>query len=249
MLTPSFASFHGPSDAAGLIVMAALCLMSVLCWSQAIIKLWEQIRFQRRARAFLERFSGVSGLPGLRALQHEDEDLCHARLIRESLHAWEKLMANQHPANAAEEVLAISQGDEFVIRAMGRVLAEEELKQESGLALLASIGTSAPFIGLFGTVWGIYHALLSIGQGTQATLDRVAGPVGEALVMTAGGLAVAVPAVLLYNTLVRRQRVQRGNLDSFAHDLYLLLVSGARNSLRQCPAAEKPRGILRAEVA
>jgi len=249
MFTPPFASFHGPSDTVGLIVMAALGLMSVLCWSQAIIKLWEQFRFQHRSRIFLQRFAGTSGLPGLRALQHEDSELCQVRLIRESLLAWERLSANQHPANNPGEVLSISQGDEFVIRAMGRVLAEEEHQQESGLALLASIGTSAPFIGLFGTVWGIYHALLNIGQGGPATLDRVAGPVGEALVMTAGGLAVAVPAVLLYNYLVRRQRVAHAALDAFAHELYLHLVSVPQKSLRPCPASDTQIGILRSEVA
>lgn len=249
MFTPSIASFHGPSDGIGFVVMAALGLMSVLCWSQAIIKLWEQARFQRRTRAFLERFAGTSGLPGLRALLHEDSDLCHLRLIRESLLALERLQANQHPANTPGERLTISQGDEFVIRTMGRVLAEEEQKQESGLALLASIGTSAPFIGLFGTVWGIYHALLNIGQGGQATLERVAGPVGEALVMTAGGLAVAVPAVLLYNYLVRCQRVNHGKLDSFAHEIYLLLVGGTSCGLRQSPSREAAIGTLGAKVA
>ena len=98
---------------------------------------------------------------------------------------------------------------------------------ESGLTVLASVGSTAPFVGLFGTVWGVYHALINIGMSGQGTLDKVAGPVGEALVMTALGLAVAIPAVLAYNAMVRGNRVVLAQLDSFAHDLFAFLTTGA----------------------
>ena len=88
----------------------------------------------------------------------------------------------------------------------------------------ASAGSAAPYIGLFGTVWGIYHALVQIGMSGQGTLDKVAGPVGEALIMTALGLAVAIPAVLAYNAFNRRNRMWLSRLESFAHDLYVLLT-------------------------
>jgi biopolymer transport protein ExbB len=93
--------------------------------------------------------------------------------------------------------------------------------------MLASVGSTAPFVGLFGTVWGVYHALINIGMSGQGTLDKVAGPVGEALIMTAAGLAVAIPAVLAYNTLVRSNRLVLAQLDSFAHDLFAFLTTGS----------------------
>ena len=101
-------------------------------------------------------------------------------------------------------------------------------KLQAGLAILASVGSTAPFVGLFGTVWGIYHALLSIGMSGQATIDKVAGPVGEALIMTALGLAVAIPAVLGYNALVRGNKGILGKVNRFAHDLHAYFVTGAR---------------------
>jgi len=95
-------------------------------------------------------------------------------------------------------------------------------------AVLASVGSTAPFVGLFGTVWGIYHALVAIGTAGQATIDKVAGPVGEALIMTALGLAVAIPAVLGYNALVRGNKGVLFKLNRFAHDLHGHFVTGAR---------------------
>jgi biopolymer transport protein ExbB len=111
-------------------------------------------------------------------------------------------------------------------------LDEFTTKLQSGLAILASVGSTAPFVGLFGTVWGIYHALLAIGAAGQATIDKVAGPIGESLIMTALGLAVAIPAVLGYNALVRGNKSVLHKLNRFAHDLHAYFVTGARvNSL------------------
>src|SRR6185436_19404098 len=98
---------------------------------------------------------------------------------------------------------------------------------ESGLTVLASVGSTAPFVGLFGTVWAVYHALVNIGMSGQGTLDKVAGPVGEALIMTALGLVVAVPAVLAYNAFVRSNRMTLAKLDGFAHDLFAVLTTGS----------------------
>ena len=99
---------------------------------------------------------------------------------------------------------------------------------QSGLAILASAGSTAPFIGLFGTVWGIYHALMAIGLAGQASLDKVAGPIGESLIMTALGLAVAIPAVLGYNAIVRGNKKVLSRLNRFAHDLHAYFLTGAR---------------------
>ena len=130
----------------------------------------------------------------------------------------------RHGANKLDETGSAS---EFLLRAMRRVIDEETARLEAGLTVLASIGSTAPFVGLFGTVWGVYHALIAIGLSGQGTLDKVAGPVGEALIMTAAGLAVAIPAVLAYNALVRGNRVVLAELDAFAHDLFAFLTTGS----------------------
>jgi len=119
---------------------------------------------------------------------------------------------------------------DWVTRCLRNAMDEFTATLQSGLAILASVGATAPFVGLFGTVWGIYHALLSIGLSGQSTIDKVAGPVGEALIMTALGLAVAIPAVLGYNALVRGNKYILSKLNSFAHDLHAYFVTGARVS-------------------
>jgi biopolymer transport protein ExbB len=110
-------------------------------------------------------------------------------------------------------------------RAMGTV----QSRQQDGLAVLATVGSTAPFVGLFGTVWGIYHALVKIGMSGQASIDKVAGPVGEALIMTAIGLAVAVPAVLGYNWLVRRNKAVMEEVHAFGADLHAVLLASGKN--------------------
>jgi biopolymer transport protein ExbB len=117
---------------------------------------------------------------------------------------------------------------EWVTRSLRNSIDDSTGKLQSGLAILASVGSTAPFVGLFGTVWGIYHALLAIGLAGQATIDKVAGPIGETLIMTALGLAVAIPAVLGYNALVRGNKSVLTRLNRFAHDLHAYYVTGAR---------------------
>jgi biopolymer transport protein ExbB len=117
---------------------------------------------------------------------------------------------------------------DWVTRELRNSIDEFTARLQGGMAILASVGSTAPFVGLFGTVWGIYHALLGIGAAGQATIDKVAGPIGEALIMTALGLAVAIPAVLGYNALVRGNKGVLHQLNRFGHDLHALLVTGAR---------------------
>ena len=126
--------------------------------------------------------------------------------------------------------LRLGSPDEFLLRALRHAVTMERIRLERGLAFLASVGSAAPFIGLFGTVWGIYHALLAIGAAGQSSLDKVAGPVGEALIMTGFGLAVALPAVLIYNFFVRSNRLKLVALEEFAYDLFALLVTGFEQS-------------------
>ena len=134
--------------------------------------------------------------------------------------------SEHHRLCAGNKTNNAHQRDEFIGRTLRRTINNEALNLESGLTLLASIGSIAPFIGLFGTVWGIYHALGAIAVGGQATVDKVAGPVGEALIMTAFGLAVAMPAVLAYNSLIRDNRLLMAELENYAHDLFASLTLG-----------------------
>jgi biopolymer transport protein ExbB len=127
--------------------------------------------------------------------------------------------------SALRDTLNIS---DWVTRSLRHAIDEFTARLQSGMAVLASVGSTAPFVGLFGTVWGIYHALLSIGSAGQATIDQVAGPVGESLIMTALGLAVAIPAVLGYNALVRGNKGILHTLNRFAHDLHAYFVTGSR---------------------
>ncbi len=125
----------------------------------------------------------------------------------------------------------------WVTQSIERAVATVHSRTQEGLAVLATVGSTAPFVGLFGTVWGIYNALVKIGASGQASIDKVAGPVGEALIMTAIGLAVAVPAVLGYNWLVRRNKVAMDTVRAFGSDLHtVLLAAGARREVQALPA-------------
>jgi biopolymer transport protein ExbB len=117
---------------------------------------------------------------------------------------------------------------DWVTRSLQNTIDDATAELQSGMAILASVGSTSPFVGLFGTVWGIYHALMQIGMAGQATIDKVAGPIGEALIMTALGLAVAIPAVLGYNALVRANKAIITRMNRFAHDLHALLMTGSR---------------------
>src|SRR5213079_2449237 len=118
----------------------------------------------------------------------------------------------------------------WISMSIQRAIDNIQSRMQDGLAFLATVGSTAPFVGLFGTVWGIYHALTAIGIAGQASIDKVAGPVGEALIMTAFGLAVAVPAVLGYNWLVRRNKTAMERVRSFGLDLHAVLLSSAQTA-------------------
>ena len=118
----------------------------------------------------------------------------------------------------------------WVTLSIQRAIERVQSRLQNGLALLATVGSTAPFVGLFGTVWGIYHALTAIGVAGQASIDKVAGPVGEALIMTAIGLAVAVPAVLGYNWLVRRNKGAMDEVRGFGNDLHSVLLATSRKA-------------------
>jgi len=205
-----FTHFLGQTDLVAKVILACLLLMSLVTWYLIVTKSLTVLFERRRSSGFLETFWNAPSIAGVQSAlekRHPDEPFAHL--------AWHALTAR-------------GKGDaEFLTRAMRRVIDEDTARLESGLTMLASVGSTAPFVGLFGTVWGVYHALVAIGLSGQGTLDKVAGPVGEALIMTALGLAVAIPAVLAYNAFVRSNRLVLAKLDSYAHDLYALLTTGA----------------------
>jgi biopolymer transport protein ExbB len=218
-----FAHFLAQTDAVGRTLLVFLVLMSVASWYLIVTKALAQWLERRRSAAFLETFWNA---PSVGAVQrhleqrHPDEPFSHL--------AWHAIVASQHhQRHGGSRLNEAGSPAEFLTRAMRRVIDEDTARIESGLTVLASVGSTAPFVGLFGTVWGVYHALVAIGLSGQGTLDKVAGPVGEALIMTALGLAVAIPAVLAYNTFVRSNRLVLARLDAFAHDLFAVLTTGS----------------------
>jgi len=144
--------------------------------------------------------------------------------------------AAHHQRHEGSRLVESLNRSEFVDRALRQAVTRESLKLEDGLTVLATVGATAPFVGLLGTVWGIYRALIRIGASGQADIGAVAGPVGEALIMTAIGLGVAIPAVLGYNFFVRLNRGTNNKLDTFAHDLHDFFATGSRVGETSAPA-------------
>jgi biopolymer transport protein ExbB len=221
-----FAHFLAQTDTIGKAILAILIAMSIASWYLIIVKSLQAFAVKLRTTRFLTTFWNA---PSLQAVEvhlenhHPDEPFSHL--------AYHAIVSTRHHArHGANKLNEAGSGADFLTRAMRRVIDEETARIESGLTVLASVGSTAPFVGLFGTVWGVYHALVNIGMSGQGTLDKVAGPVGEALIMTALGLAVAIPAVLAYNAFVRRNRIVLAQLDAFAHDLFAFLSTGAHYS-------------------
>jgi biopolymer transport protein ExbB len=211
-------------------ILIVLFAMSVLSWVVIVVNLWRIVQLthliERAATPFWQAGSfeaGVQGLVDARPSPERNPLLALALSGREA--------AAHHRDTHAElrERIGIS---EWITRCLKDTLDECIARMQGGLAMLASIGSTAPFVGLFGTVWGIYHALITIGESGQASLDHVAGPVGESLIMTAFGLFVAIPAVLGYNALTRANRALVRKLNRFAHDLHAWLVAGAQPTSR-----------------
>ncbi|PFH11370.1 biopolymer transport protein ExbB [Collimonas sp. PA-H2] len=196
-----------------------LVLMSMGSWYIIITKLIEQVKLMGQAQNAKKTFwkagtvaAGVAGLKPNSAY----------RFIAEN---GEK--STVHHDGALLEQIDLNT---WVTMSIQRSVEKVQSRLQDGLAFLATVGSTAPFVGLFGTVWGIYHALTAIGIAGQASIDKVAGPVGEALIMTAIGLAVAVPAVLGYNWLVRRNKSAMEEIRSFSADLHSVLLSGVMSS-------------------
>lgn len=204
-------------------VALLLLVMSLASWLVIVIKALDLIKykaFAKRAEGFWQSADLQEGLAKLGS----EPDNPFRQL---ALAGRESTLHHRNTKAQLHDALNMS---DWVTRSLRNAIDDFTGRLQSGLAILASVGSTAPFVGLFGTVWGIYHALLAIGAAGQATIDKVAGPIGEALIMTALGLAVAIPAVLGYNALVRGNKGVLQKLSRFAHDLHAYFVTGARVS-------------------
>ena len=204
-----------------------LVLMSMGSWYILITKLYESLKLSGEARSAQRTFFKS------RSLREGAEGLKSGSAFR--FIADSGIGASEHHEGALTENI---DHNSWVSMSVQRSIDDIQSRLQDGLAFLATVGSTAPFVGLFGTVWGIYHALTAIGIAGQASIDKVAGPVGEALIMTAMGLAVAVPAVLGYNWLVRRNRVTMEAVRRFGADLHGVLM-GARPVAAAVAAAKR----------
>lgn len=205
-------------------VAVILLGMSLATWMVILIKALDLMKYKKQARALQGFWHSEDFTAGLNQLGSDPTNpFRHLAL--------EGREATTHHRNTKAHLHDALDVSDWVTRCLRNSIDEFTARLQSGLAILASVGSTAPFIGLFGTVWGIYHALVAIGSSGQSTIDKVAGPIGEALIMTALGLAVAIPAVLGYNALVRGNKSILHSLNSFAHDLHAYFVTGARVSV------------------
>lgn len=194
-----------------------MAVMSLVSWYIIFTKVWDQHKILTQAKELDKKFWSSNSLKeGAAKLE---KNSAYRQVIDDGLRA-----AEHHEGRLTDKIDA----HEWVTMSLQRSVGAINAKLQGGLAFLASVGSTAPFVGLFGTVIGIYRALIKIGIAGQASIDKVAGPVGEALIMTAIGLAVAVPAVLGYNWLLRRNKLIMDHLGNFSADIHAFLLSGSR---------------------
>ena len=211
-------------DAVGWIVFITLAIMSVMSWYWIIINFLKNMRLRGRG----DRVTGTfwetpNAQDAIRFMEEQPKSEPFSKIALDAAQA-----AAHHQRSDGSRLSESLNRSEFVDRALRQGVTRESMRLESGLTVLATVGASAPFVGLLGTVWGIYHALIAIGSSGDASISAVAGPVGEALIMTALGLFVAIPAVLAYNFYVSSNRVTNNQFDTFAHDLHDFFATGSR---------------------
>jgi biopolymer transport protein ExbB len=199
-------------DLVARLTLLALAIMSLYSWYIIVAKLLEQRLMNRQALAARTAFTNPASLRN--AAETLPADSVFRFIVDSSLDALKK-----HDSVTRQVDLST-----WLAQDIAQTVGSVQMRTQTGLAVLGTVGSTAPFVGLFGTVWGIYNALVTIGVSGQASIDKVAGPVGEALIMTALGLAVAVPAVLGYNWLVRRNRLAMHNIKGFSSNLHTLLL-------------------------
>ena len=211
---------HGDSVLIG--VFLTLLLMSLASWAVIFARSARYFIVSRANRNFIDQFWNACSLDEARQVIQQAAESPLARLAHTASAALDHVRARQ-PQRLEDAVTT----DEFMVRTLRNALNRENARSQAGMTLLASVGSTAPFVGLFGTVWGLYHALIDISASGSASIEVVAGPLGEALIATAAGLAAAIPAVLAFNAFTRGNRALLEEMDGFAHDLHAFFTTGA----------------------
>ena len=211
-------------DAVGWVVFLTLSIMSVMSWYWIIINFIKNMRMRGRADRVVSTFwETPNAQDAIRFMEEQPKSEPFSKIALDAAQA-----AAHHQRHDGSRLAESLNRSEFVDRALRQAVTRESLGLEDGLTVLATVGSAAPFVGLLGTVWGIYHALIKIGSSGDASISAVAGPVGEALIMTAIGLFAAIPALLAYNAYVRFNRITNNQFDTFAHDLHDFFATGSR---------------------
>lgn len=201
-----------------------IIVMSAASWYFIIANFIRNVQVRSRANKVIRAFwDAGSAQDSIRAMEEQPRSEPFSKIALDCASA-----AAHHQRSDSGRLAESLDRSEFIDRALRQAVARESLRLEGGLTVLATVGSAAVFVGLLGTVMGIYNALLSIGASGQSSITAVAGPVGEALIMTAGGLAAAIPAVLAYNFFVRSNRLTYAQFDEFAHDLHDFFATGSR---------------------
>lgn len=211
-------------DFVGWAVFITLVVMSFLSWYWMVVNFFKNTRLRGRADRVISTFwETPNAQDAIRFMEEQPKSEPFSKIALDAAQA-----AAHHSRQDGSRLAESLNRSEFVDRALRQAVTRESLNLEDGLTVLATVGSSAPFVGLLGTVWGIYHALIKIGSSGDASISAVAGPVGEALIMTAIGLFAAIPALLAYNAFVRFNRVTNNQFDTFAHDLHDFFATGSR---------------------
>jgi biopolymer transport protein ExbB len=219
-----FADMIQHLDFLGWTVLITLVIMSVMSVYWIVVNFIKNMRLRGRADRVVATFwETPNAQDAIRYMEEQPKSEPFSKIALDAAQA-----AAHHQRHEGSRLVESLNRSEFVDRALRQAVTRESMKLESGLTILATVGSTAPFVGLLGTVWGIYRALIRIGASGNASIGAVAGPVGEALIMTAIGLFVAIPAVLGYNFYVRLNRVTNNKFDTFAHDLHDFFATGSR---------------------
>ncbi|GIX34962.1 MAG: biopolymer transport protein ExbB [Lysobacteraceae bacterium] len=205
-------------------VFIILIIMSVGSWFYTVVNILKNMMLRARAENVIRTFwETTNAQDAIRFMEEQPASEPFSKIALDAAQA-----AAHHQRHDGSRLVEALNRSEFIDRALRQAVTRESAKLETGMTWLATVGATAPFVGLLGTVWGIYHALIKIGATGQASIDAVAGPVGEALIMTAIGLFTAIPAVFAYNFFAKMNRNTNAAFDAFAHDLHDFFATGSR---------------------
>ena len=206
------------------VVLLTLVIMSAMSWYWTVINVLRSTRLKGQADRVTSAFwETPNAQDAIRLMEEQPRNEPFSKIALDAAQA-----AAHHQRSEGSKLAESLSRSEFVDRSLRQAVTRESSKLQAGMTVLATVGATAPFVGLLGTVWGIYGALIKIGATGQASIDAVAGPVGEALIMTALGLFVAIPAVLAYNFFNRTNSDTNAKFDTFAHDLHDFFATGSR---------------------